>query len=111
MRLFRLRPQCCACNLNGPLVCGKEDYVFLPDKFRESGMTCRTLARRLGVNHVTVWRWVSGRGVPNPMLRPKLVELGFDDGQYIDNGPAWMVTSRDVTHCHVTSRVSGDGAP
>ena len=90
---------------------GKEGYVFLPDKFRESGMTCRSLARRLGVDRVTVWRWVKGRAAPNPILRRKLVDLGFDDGQYIDKGPAWMATSRDVTQRHVTSRDSGDGAP
>ncbi len=97
--------------MNRPPTCGKEDYVFLPDKFRESGMSQCALARRLGVNYITVWRWITGRAAPNPILRPKLVDLGFDDGQYIDNAPAWMVTSRDVTQCHVTSRDSGDGAP
>ena len=84
--------------------------MFLPDKFRESGMSYEGLARRLGVSYVTVWRWVKGKASPHPMLRDQLVKLGLDDGQYIDNGPSWMVTSRDVTQCHVTSRDSGDGA-
>lgn len=36
-------------------------------------------ARRLGVPHPTVWRWIEGRNDPSPMARASIKErLGFD---------------------------------
>lgn len=43
----------------------------------EKGYTTKSLADALGLDNVTVWRWVNGRAKPGPESTVKLVQLGL----------------------------------
>ncbi len=48
--------------------------VFLKKK----GISQSEAARRLGVPHPTVWRWIDGKHVPSPLAKASIKEhLGF----------------------------------
>jgi transcriptional regulator with XRE-family HTH domain len=46
---------------------------------KERGMTLMECARVVGVNRLTLWRWINGTSKPGPLAKAALKEkLGFD---------------------------------
>ena len=45
---------------------------------KKKGLSQSEAARRLGVPHPTVWRWIEGRNAPSPMAKASIKTcLGF----------------------------------
>ena len=45
---------------------------------KKKGISQSEAARRLGVPHPTVWRWIAGRNNPSPLAKAGIKEhLGF----------------------------------
>ena len=45
---------------------------------KKKGLSQSETARRLGVPHPTVWRWIEGRNAPSPLAKASIKEhLGF----------------------------------
>lgn len=44
---------------------------------RLRGISREKLARSLGIDPATLWRWESGRAVPSPKLEPRLLRIGL----------------------------------
>lgn len=51
---------------------GREE---LNDWFQRRGCTKVWLADQIGVNRVTLWLWMIGEQVPNPLARQKIAEV------------------------------------
>ena len=58
-----------------------EDFPQRFQRFQEvSGLSWSEIARRIGTNRNTVWRWASGKARPNYQYRKALLELAVGLG-------------------------------
>lgn len=62
------------------------DFGMTPDRIRQIrakyGLTQEKFAQKLGVAHLTIYRWENGRNTPMPVLREKLEEI---ENEYVNN--------------------------
>lgn len=58
---------------------GMKEHKAFEGFLRRSGLSQSEAARRLGVEHMTVWRWVKGKVRPGHFAKLAIKErLGFD---------------------------------
>ena len=69
--------------------------MSLKEKLDRKGWTSARLAKVLGVNNSTTWRWVQGKSVPGKFFIPMLVQLGLHDHQHDE-----VKAQRDIEKSH-----------
>lgn len=57
---------------------------------KKSGLSKYKAAKELGIQWTTIWRWTTGRSLPNPQMMQKVAE--WSGGKVTPND--WLITPK-----------------